>query len=618
VKQSIKNIFYIVILFLSLNSSAAINDQYATEVIDFSSQYSASSWSADQILGPPNTFNYGDFSTSWGAASKNGSLEFIIVGFTTPIFATGATIRETYGNGFVYRIDAIQKNKKTNMVWKGTDSSQPSTISEFKPTWPQTDYLVTGLKIYVDTNHNLSAWEEIDSILLHGTTTTLAKISGEGGNGNIGYKFGEDGAPPLKVSCDENILKNDIVTVQDGSKGEGELGNIEIDCENKVSKNKQANNVFFAATETIEMIKKWFPGEAYSFPPYTAIIDLPIINEGDVNARAKGENMSTYTKGNSDYYPYTTIEIVAHEIGHNLTIQNGNKLIVGDDASALKEAFADITAMAAIAYISDNHNWWYEEKDDNNAKWSILDNVNHLDNELTEENDISINWLGDKDTIPKHKNIKDIYDVDNENHSCESQSESECKNTYQRQRSTIFSVPFYKLAVTQKWGFEKAYSTYLHALRKYFPQIGADFAAAKCDVMKAADDLGYDTEDVYKAFKYTNLFKKKYQHAMTECRLISMYDISKMERPEALAKNESGSIVKLEWSPLRDVHTYFINIKYNNNAWTDRTTWRAHGDETSYTFTGLNAGKRAYRIEACDASWHCTDVSDESDVVTTD
>ncbi|MCB1964701.1 MAG: hypothetical protein KDI64_01260, partial [Candidatus Accumulibacter sp.] len=141
-------------------------DQYAETVLGFSSQYSSSSWSAAQALGTSDTVSYGDRPTSWAPSSFNGTLEFLTLGFVTPVFASGATIRETSGNGFVYQIDAVDTSDVTHTVWSGTDTSQPGTPVDFSVSWAPTPYLVKGLKIYVDTSHDLNAWEEIDSVRL--------------------------------------------------------------------------------------------------------------------------------------------------------------------------------------------------------------------------------------------------------------------------------------------------------------------------------------------------------------------------------------------------------------------------------------------------------------------
>jgi hypothetical protein len=144
--------------------------QYADAVLDFSSQYYWGSWSAAQTLGPPDTFDYGDRGSAWAPASQNGTSEYITVSFATPVYASGATIRETYGNGFVTQVDVLDTGDALHTVWTGTDPSLPGAPADFRVTWPQTAYLVKGLKVYTDTDHDPGAGEEIDAIQLHGNT----------------------------------------------------------------------------------------------------------------------------------------------------------------------------------------------------------------------------------------------------------------------------------------------------------------------------------------------------------------------------------------------------------------------------------------------------------------
>jgi hypothetical protein len=144
--------------------------QYASSVIGFSSQWSATSWSAAQVLGAPNTGSYGDIVTAWAPANSNGTREYITVGFGTAVYASGATIRETDGNGFVYQVDALDTLGNLHSVWLGTDTSLPGAPVNFAVSWNPTSYLVSGLKVYVNTDHS-TAWEETDSIQLAGSTT---------------------------------------------------------------------------------------------------------------------------------------------------------------------------------------------------------------------------------------------------------------------------------------------------------------------------------------------------------------------------------------------------------------------------------------------------------------
>lgn len=151
-------------------AQAAPLSQYASSVIDYSTQYSSTSWSAAQVLGTPNTFTYGDIATAWAPSASNGTLEFITVGFEAPVYATGAVVRETYGNGFVYKIDALDTFGGFHTVWSGIDTSLAGSAVDFTVSWATTSYLVSGLKIFTNTDHDLGAWEEIDAIQLVGVT----------------------------------------------------------------------------------------------------------------------------------------------------------------------------------------------------------------------------------------------------------------------------------------------------------------------------------------------------------------------------------------------------------------------------------------------------------------
>jgi MYXO-CTERM domain-containing protein len=158
-------------------ANAASTEEWASEVLGFSSQYSATSWSAAQTLGAPDTFRYGDIVTAWAPSQNALSLEHISVGYATPTYATGALVRETDGNGFVYQIDAIDMAGSLHTVWAGVDPSKPETPVDFMPTWASTPYLVKGLKIYVNTGDN-RAWEEIDAIKLIGNSVSPVPESG--------------------------------------------------------------------------------------------------------------------------------------------------------------------------------------------------------------------------------------------------------------------------------------------------------------------------------------------------------------------------------------------------------------------------------------------------------
>lgn len=161
------------LFLLVLSAQATTIDQWADTVIDFSSQYSPTEWAAYQALGAPDTLSYGDIVTAWAPLPENGTLEYITLGYATPVYASSLTIRETDGNGFVYQVDVLDQSDGLHTVWTGTDPSLPDNPVDFLVSFPQTSFLVKGVKIYTNTDHDLSTWEEIDAVQLHGDTVPI-------------------------------------------------------------------------------------------------------------------------------------------------------------------------------------------------------------------------------------------------------------------------------------------------------------------------------------------------------------------------------------------------------------------------------------------------------------
>jgi hypothetical protein len=165
-----KTVMFVV---LSLATTAGAQDtllkQWASAVVTRSSEYGADSWGAKQVLGEPNTMTYGDNGTAWASATRNGVTQSITVSFKTPVYASAVLIRQTFGNGFVRKIFAIDTAGKLYPVWAGVDKTQPNYTVNFIATFPKTAYLVKAVKVVIDPDHNKDTYEEIDAIQLHGT-----------------------------------------------------------------------------------------------------------------------------------------------------------------------------------------------------------------------------------------------------------------------------------------------------------------------------------------------------------------------------------------------------------------------------------------------------------------
>ncbi len=77
--------FVLLAMLFQSNVNAADASQWADKVLGFSTQFSTTTWSAAQTLGPPDVTVYGDDSDAWTATTKNGTLEYVAVGYAVPV-----------------------------------------------------------------------------------------------------------------------------------------------------------------------------------------------------------------------------------------------------------------------------------------------------------------------------------------------------------------------------------------------------------------------------------------------------------------------------------------------------------------------------------------------------
>ncbi|CAF3427916.1 unnamed protein product [Rotaria sp. Silwood1] len=91
-------------------------EQWVARVINYSSQYNNSTWSANQIIGPPKVYpRHGDITGSWAQGSR-GNDEFIIVEFERAVYPEQIDIYETFHPGAVVKV--LARNGKDNSEWE--------------------------------------------------------------------------------------------------------------------------------------------------------------------------------------------------------------------------------------------------------------------------------------------------------------------------------------------------------------------------------------------------------------------------------------------------------------------------------------------------------------------
>jgi len=138
---------------------------YVSEVIDFSSQWSTGSWSAQKLLGPPDVYpHHRDDTSAWASSTANSQREYLELHFSQ-LRQISAVI--VYENLYPGTIDTVYvKNPATGLwetVWYGTASPQPLAARAFTAGFPLTDFSANEVRIALNSPA-LPYWNEIYSV----------------------------------------------------------------------------------------------------------------------------------------------------------------------------------------------------------------------------------------------------------------------------------------------------------------------------------------------------------------------------------------------------------------------------------------------------------------------
>lgn len=131
-----------------------------------SSEFRSPQWGAGQATGLPNTVEDGDFASAWASQAPDDGTEWLQLSYSTPVYATGLRIRETFNPGAVSKVLLLESGGKEHLVWEGRDTNAASP-GFFELVFPRTEYLATGVKLFLDTAR-VPGWNEIDAVELLG------------------------------------------------------------------------------------------------------------------------------------------------------------------------------------------------------------------------------------------------------------------------------------------------------------------------------------------------------------------------------------------------------------------------------------------------------------------
>ncbi len=136
---------------------------WASSVRGFSTQYSAGSWSAQQVLGPPDVFPAsGDQVKAWASLGADDRPEWLEVGFDRPTAISGVHIFETFNPGAVGRVELITSTGRT-IEAQATGSALGQGSVNRSVTVSCTSEPIVAVRVHVDSVA-VAGWNEIDAI----------------------------------------------------------------------------------------------------------------------------------------------------------------------------------------------------------------------------------------------------------------------------------------------------------------------------------------------------------------------------------------------------------------------------------------------------------------------
>jgi OOP family OmpA-OmpF porin len=124
--------------------------QWATEVIEYSSQFSARDFSAAQATGPPNVLNLGGKDAKAWMASSPDNLEYLVMGFGGPMKVRQIAIVESSNPGAISLIYVYDENDVMHLV--GEFIPAPTRVNNrlLNVFLPTVDFNVKAVKIVID------------------------------------------------------------------------------------------------------------------------------------------------------------------------------------------------------------------------------------------------------------------------------------------------------------------------------------------------------------------------------------------------------------------------------------------------------------------------------------
>jgi|GEM_PF-1821653 len=347
--------------------------------------------------------------------------------------------------------------------------------------------------------------------------------TGPGGNVVTGkYIYGEQGLPALQVSQDGDfcVLDDDHVRVVNlnGHNEQNALGDTPYDEPYRYicgsAERDEVNGAFSPSNDAwfFSHVTKSLYEEWYGLPPIVGKNEQPlkiIVKvhrhppcpswEKDCDAESPWFDnafwnplMKTLHVGDGSpdgFYPLTTLDVIAHEIGHGFTQTQGGYMAYHDQSGSLNESFSDMSAMAANAYLLEEMPKMYRRiYGTYHMNWAmgrtiVRDGANRVALRFMEDPELDHHSPGC--LLPVAGCFRTFEQMVNEAKGKQ--------NRIVHYGSGIFNKAFYILATSPHWTVQKAFLVMLVANQHFWTRGAAFqttyFQQAACGVRRAAMHL---------------------------------------------------------------------------------------------------------------------------------
>ncbi|MCO4789417.1 hemagglutinin, partial [Vibrio cholerae] len=217
------------------------------------------------------------------------------------------------------------------------------------------------------------------------------------------------------------------------------------------------NDAHFFGKVVFDMYQQWL-----NTSPLTFQLTMRVhYGNNYENAFWDGRAM-TFGDGYTRFYPLVDINVSAHEVSHGFTEQNSG-LVYRDMSGGINEAFSDIAGEAAEYFMRGN-----------------------------------VDWIVGADIFKSSGGLRYFDQPSRDGRSIDHASQY-YSGIDVHHSSGVFNRAFYLLANKSGWNVRKGFEVFAVANQLYWTP-NSTFDQGGCGVVKAAQDLNYNTADVVAAF----------------------------------------------------------------------------------------------------------------------